>query len=182
MGAVVAAAVTVLGSAALALLAVVVVWGGPPGTTALVALLTFAMAMTVGVSASEPLTRRAAATAYGEGGLVSGPDGALPAGRSAGAAAGPSGDRRPQWSSDRRPQWSSDDWAAPGGTALGEPGRCFGCVQVQEVTEVGVLARGGVRVPVRVCRFCLAHLDAWHAAQAPVSGVPCGTAEPELVW
>ncbi len=44
-------------------------------------------------------------------------------------------------------------------------GRCFGCLMLQEVTPVGTLTAGGVPVPLRVCGWCLDHLEAWHDAE-----------------
>ncbi|WP_371481653.1 hypothetical protein [Kitasatospora sp. NBC_00315] len=172
MGAVLAAAVVVLGSTGLAGLAVAVVWGGPPGTTALVALLTFAMAMMVGVSACEPVTRRGAPTVQGEGGLVCQEERVLPTTRLAAPAPAPA-----PAPAVRRPRQGHGGCAA-----FGERGRCFGCVRLNEVTEVGVLTRGGVPVPVRVCGDCLSHLADWHAAEAARSGASRAAPEPHLVW
>ncbi|MFC8447776.1 hypothetical protein [Kitasatospora sp. NPDC057223] len=44
-------------------------------------------------------------------------------------------------------------------------GRCFGCLAIQDVTPVGTLTAGGVPVPLRVCGWCLDHLEAWHRAE-----------------
>jgi ectoine hydroxylase-related dioxygenase (phytanoyl-CoA dioxygenase family) len=53
---------------------------------------------------------------------------------------------------------------------------------LQEVTDVGVLARGGVQVPLRVCGDCLSHLALWHAAEAARSEAGRAAPEPQLVW
>ena len=43
--------------------------------------------------------------------------------------------------------------------------RCFGCLTIQDVTPVGTLTAGGVPVTLRVCSWCLDHLEAWHRAE-----------------
>jgi hypothetical protein len=135
----VAAGVIVPASAGVAVAAVVPVWGGPPGTTGLVALLAFAMALMTGIAASgapagEPAARHPAArhpAVHEEGGPL--------------------------------------EQVLPDEPDL-RPGRCFGCVRLGEVTEAGVLARGGVQVPLYVCASCLEHLEAWHTAQVAAIG------------
>jgi hypothetical protein len=37
---------------------------------------------------------------------------------------------------------------------------------VQDVMPVGTLTAGGVPVPLRVCGWCLDHLEAWHHAES----------------
>ncbi len=129
----VAAGVIGLASAGVAVAAVVPVWGGPPGTTGLVALLAFAMALMTGIAASGTPTEERSA-------------------------------RHPAHDEARLPVPALSEEVHP------QPGRCFGCVRLAEVTEAGELVRGGVEVPLYVCSSCLEHLEAWHAAQVAAIG------------
>lgn len=135
----VAAGVIVAVSAGVAVAAVIPVRGGPPGTTGLVALLAFAMALMTGIAVS-----------------------GAPEGDGTGAADGTA--RQPAHHEARLPAPAPPEEVPP------PPGRCFGCVRLAAVTEAGVLARGGVEVPLYVCSSCLEHLEAWHAAQLAAVG------------
>ncbi|MCX5213057.1 hypothetical protein OG689_27940 [Kitasatospora sp. NBC_00240] len=144
MDAVTAAAVIVPVSAGVAIAAVVPVWGGPPGTTGLVALLAFALALMAGIAASGPVGERVTRSPARE-------------------EEAPTVVRQQGPATPDEPEWR-------------DRGRCLGCVQVAEVAEAGVLARGGVEVPLYVCSSCLEHLEAWHAAQLAVIGADLGAA------
>ncbi|GGV05906.1 hypothetical protein GCM10010495_17370 [Kitasatospora herbaricolor] len=142
----VTAGVVVVAAAAVAVAAVIPVRGGPPGTTGLVALLAFAMALMTGIAVSGAPERARAETAAGTG-----------------ADTEETVARQPARHEAVLPP------PAPAEEVPPRRGRCFGCVRLAAVTETGVLARGGVEVPLYVCSSCLEHLEAWHAAQLPVA-------------
>ncbi|MCX5212892.1 hypothetical protein OG689_27070 [Kitasatospora sp. NBC_00240] len=159
------AAVVVPVAAGLSLAAVKTLRDGPPGTTLLVALLTFAMAMTAGVSVCEPVYGWSDAVTDGEAGAVDREERDRHTRAVAGLRRWCGGCEAGGTTGCGGPVRAGRTGEAPADVGRGEPGRCFGCVRLQEVTEVGVLAREGVHVPVRVCDDCLAHLEAWHIAQ-----------------
>ncbi len=43
-----------------------------------------------------------------------------------------------------------------------ENGRCFGCIEIRDVTAVGEITRNDTAVPIRVCALCLRHIEEWH--------------------
>ncbi|MFD7985030.1 hypothetical protein ACFV4M_16900 [Kitasatospora indigofera] len=143
----VTAGVVVVAAAAVAVAAVIPVRGGPPGTTGLVALLAFAMALMTGIAVSGAPERARAEAAAGRG-----------ADRAEMAA----------WQPARHGTGLPPP--APAEEVPPQRGRCFGCVRLAAVTGAGVLARGGVEVPLYVCSSCLEHLEAWHAAQLAAAG------------
>ncbi|MFE4600518.1 hypothetical protein ACFRKE_06630 [Kitasatospora indigofera] len=147
----VTAGVVVVAAAAVAVAAVIPVRGGPPGTTGLVALLAFAMALMTGIAVSGAPERARAEAAAGTG-VGAGTDTEELAARQ--PARHEAGLLPP----------------APAEEVPPQRGRCFGCVRLAAVTGAGVLARGGVEVPLYVCSSCLEHLEAWHAAQLAAAG------------
>ncbi len=44
-------------------------------------------------------------------------------------------------------------------------GRCFGCLRLEEVAGAGVLTLAESSVPLLLCRWCLEHLETWHARE-----------------
>ncbi|GHH64075.1 hypothetical protein GCM10018781_14520 [Kitasatospora indigofera] len=143
----VTAGVVVVAAAAVAVAAVIPVRDGPPGTTGLVALLAFAMALMTGIAVSGAPERARAEAAAGTGAGTAEMVARQPARREAGLPP-----------------------PAPAEEVPPQRGRCFGCVRLAAVTGAGVLARGGVEVPLYVCSSCLEHLEAWHAAQLAAAG------------
>ncbi|WP_329498878.1 hypothetical protein [Kitasatospora herbaricolor] len=133
---------------------------GPAGTTGLVALLTFGISLMVGVSASEPVMRRAAADP-----AEAAPDSAPDSGRCAGPpppwVSGPAPALVPAPTAERSPV----PVPAPGGERRGAD-RCFGCLRVEEVAGSGLLTVAGSTVPLHLCRWCLEHVEGWHAREA----------------
>ena len=127
-----------------AVVAVAAAWPireGPTGTTGLVGLLAFGVSLMTGVSAaSEPVMRRAAE------------------------------------SRDQVPPQVPVAMAAPPANPYSDPdpdpdagsgsGRCFGCLRLEEVAGEGVLTVAESSVPLLLCRWCLEHLESWHAREA----------------
>ncbi|MET9614653.1 hypothetical protein [Kitasatospora indigofera] len=135
---------------------------GPTGTTGLVALLTFGISLMVGVSACEPVMRRAAADPAGAA-PESGPDAAPDAGRCA--------EPPPPWVSGPAPALvpAPTTGRSPAPAPDGErrrADRCFGCLRLAEVAGSGELTVADSTVPLHLCRWCLEHVEDWHAREA----------------
>ncbi|OKI12053.1 hypothetical protein [Streptomyces sp. CB03911] len=139
---------------------------GPAGTTGLVALLAFGISLMVGVSASEPVMRRAAAD----------PAGAAPG---SGPDAGRCAESPPPWVSGPAPAPAATPALAPARTPTAERSpvpapdgerrgadRCFGCLRLEEVAGSGLLTVADSTVPLHLCRWCLDHVEGWHAREA----------------
>ena len=148
----IAALVVVAVSTVVALAAAWPIREGPAGTTCLVALLAFGISLMSGVSASEPVMRRAA-----ECRDRSAPDPApprVPDQRPVPAAAptDPAPAPAPSPAPDPAADWGS--------------GRCFGCLRLEEVAGAGLLTLAESSVPLLLCPWRLEHLETWHAREA----------------
>ncbi|GGV11743.1 hypothetical protein GCM10010495_26550 [Kitasatospora herbaricolor] len=135
---------------------------GPAGTTGLVALLTFGISLMVGVSVSEPVMRRVAADPAGAA-PDAGRDSVSDPGRCAGPpppwVSGPAPAPAPAPTAERSPV------AAPDGERR-RADRCFGCLRLEEVAGSGQLTVADSTVPLHLCRWCLEHVEGWHAREA----------------
>ncbi|MFC9330579.1 hypothetical protein [Kitasatospora sp. NPDC057015] len=170
-----ATTVVVAVSGAVALGAAWPIRDGPAGTTALVALLAFGISLMVGVSASEPVLRRTAARQ-----ARAAPDPApIPA---------PIPTPAPPWVSGPVPAPAPPPVPTTTPTPPATPvavdvgpgsGRCFGCFRLEPVAGTGLLTVAESTVPLHLCRWCLEHLEGWHAreeARLRTEGEPSSSA------